>query len=512
MNFTCPSCKKEFDASRPDTGEALHCPDCRYTWADTDSTVLDANRTQKSDSIQAGRVLAGFRVEELVGRGAMGVIYRATQLSLDRMVALKVLPSAFADNEKFVDRFHKESGALSALSHPNVVTIFDRGHVGRTYFFVMEYVDGPSLRDVLEGPIDVQQFLRVAKGCAAALSYAHEQGVVHRDIKPSNIMLTSRGEVKIADFGLAGIMRQEQADASTGRPTVMGTPAYMSPEQKRDSLRVDGRSDIFSAGVVFYEALAGMKPAQPLDRLPSAMIDSADPRLDSVVERCLKEKPEDRYQSAQELLADLERFESELRRAPSCPACGKDNPVRAQTCLHCGADLDEIFDVCPECMGKNRREVRRCLHCGADLERGRTIITQKVSLMLEQADKLRLGGNFSEALQILDEVDTIEGRAFEEERHRAEMLREKTRTERLNAARTAYREGRRMLSERRFREAIDLFKAVPPDIKDTTKEVEATRQLQARFAAEMRARSTTNLVLIISLVVAVVIVLLALVF
>ncbi len=512
MNFTCPSCKKEFEASRPDTGQAVKCPDCRYTWADTDSTILDVNRTQKTDSLEAGRVLAGFRVDALIGRGAMGVIYRATQLSLDRTVALKVLPSAFADNEKFVDRFHKESGALSALSHPNVVTIFDRGHVGRTYFFVMEYVDGPSLRDVLEGPIDVDQFVRVAKGCAAALSYAHEQGVVHRDVKPSNIMLTSRGEVKIADFGLAGIMRQEQADASTGRPTVMGTPAYMSPEQKRDSLRVDGRSDIFSAGIVFYEALAGMKPILPLDRPPSTIADTADPRLDPIVARCLKEKPDERYQSAQELLADLERFESELKRAPGCPSCAKESPVRATTCVHCGADLDEIFDLCPECMGKNRKEVRRCLHCGADLERGRTIITQKVSLMLEQADKLRLGGNFSEALEILDEVDTIEGRAFEEERHRAERLREMTVSERLKAARTAYREGRRMLSERRFREAIEMFKSVPADIKDTTKEIEATRQLQARFAAEMRARSTTNLLLIISLVVAVVIVLFAFVF
>jgi ribosomal protein L37AE/L43A/predicted Ser/Thr protein kinase len=509
MNFACPSCGKEFEAVRPESGHAVQCPACRYTFADTDSTILDISPPPKSDSLEAGRVLAGFRVEELIGRGAMGVIYRATQLSLDRIVALKVLPGAFADNEKFVDRFHKESGALSALSHPNVVTIFDRGHVGRTYFFVMEYVDGPSLRDVLEGPIDVYQFLRIAKGTAAALSYAHEQGVVHRDIKPSNIMLTSRGEVKIADFGLAGIMRQEMADASTGRPTVMGTPAYMSPEQKRDSLRVDGRTDIYSAGVVFYEALAGMKPDIPLSRPPSALAASADPRLDPIVDRCLKEVPGERYQSAQELLSDLEHFEADLRRAPPCPSCGKNNPVRAEVCTHCGADLEELFDVCPECMGRNRREVRRCLHCGADLERGRTIITQKVTLMLEQADKLRLGGNYTEALQILNEVDSIEGRAFEEERQRATLLKEKTVSERIKAARTAYREGRRMLAERRFREAIELFKSVPADIKDTAKEVEMARQMQATLAAQMRSQATTNLVLLaVGLVMIVVIALL----
>jgi predicted Ser/Thr protein kinase len=506
MNFTCPSCATEFEAERPKGGHAVQCPSCRYTFADEDSTILDLNPPPKTDSLEAGRVLAGFRVEEAIGRGAMGVIYKATQLSLDRIVALKVLPTAFADNEKFVDRFHKESGALSALSHPNVVTIFDRGHVGRTYFFVMEYVDGPSLRDVLEGPTDVYQFVRLAKGTAAALAYAHEQGVVHRDIKPSNIMLTSRGEVKIADFGLAGIMREEQADASTGRPTVMGTPAYMSPEQKRDSLRVDGRSDLFSAGIVFYEALAGVKPEMPLTRPPSSIAPTADPRLDPIVERCLKESPDDRFQSAQELLLDLERFEADLRRAPPCPSCGENNPVRAEVCTHCGADLEELFDVCPECMGKNRRDVRRCLHCGADLERGRTIITQKVTLMLEQADKLRLGGNFAEALQILDEVDTIEGRAFEEERQRAQLLRQTTTAERTKAAKTAYREGRRMLAERRFREAIDLFKAVPADIRDTTKEIEAARRLQAEMAAQMRSQAHTNLALLILGLVAIVVV------
>jgi predicted Ser/Thr protein kinase len=511
MKFTCPSCKREFDASRPDTGQAVRCPDCRYTWADTDSTILDLEQQPRGDVLAPGRVLAGFRVEELIGRGAMGVIYRATQLSLDRTVALKVLPAAFADNERFVDRFHKESGALSALSHPNVVTIFDRGHVGRTYFFVMEYVDGPSLRDVLEGPIDVHQLVRIAEGCAAALSYAHEQGVVHRDIKPSNIMLTSRGEVKIADFGLAGIMRQEQADASNGRPTVMGTPAYMSPEQKRDSLRVDGRSDIFSIGIVFYEALAGMKPVLPLDRLPSAVAQTADPRLDPIVERCLKESPDERYQTAGDLLADLKHFEDELNRAPHCPACGKYNPVRSLVCVHCGADMDEIFDLCPECMGKNRKEVRRCLHCGADLERGRTIVTQRVALMLEQADKLRLGGNFTEALELLNDLDGIEGRAFEEERSRATLLRQKTVSERLRAAKTAYREGRRMLSERRFREAIDLLKSVPADIKDTSKEVAAARQMQAQLAAQVRSQGITNLVLIgVMFVVIVVIVLVVL--
>ncbi len=514
MEFICPSCKGAFEAARPDSGEVLRCPHCEYRFADDDPTVVDEAQPLRADNLPPSTNVAGFRVDELIGRGSMGVVYRATQLSLDRTVALKVLPPNFADNEKFVERFYEESGALSALNHPNIVTIYERGHMGKTYFFAMEYVDGPPLRDMLEEPLDVRALLHIAKGTASALSYAHARGVVHRDVKPSNIVLNSRDEVKIADFGLAGLIRQDSSvsEAGSTHAAVMGTPAYMSPEQKQNSLAVDGRSDIFSAGVVFYEAMAGQKPEIPLERSPSEVEPTADPRLDPIVARCLEQKAEDRYQTADELLADLERISAEIADAPCCHECGTLNPVRFEVCKECGADLDELFDICPECKGKNRREVRACLHCGTDLEKGRTLITSKVTMMLDQADQLRLNGNYIEALDILEEVQAIEGRAFEAERERARVLRKTTVAERLRQAKSDYAEARRLVQQGRFQEAIELFERVPADIKDTTKEIQTARELKARLAAELRNQSTTNLILLLlCLVLAIVVVLLAVV-
>jgi hypothetical protein len=219
-----------------------------------------------------------------------------------------------------------------------------------------------------------------------------------------------------------------------------------------------------------------------------------DTRLDRIVAKCLQVSPDDRYQNAGDLLADLESFEAELQRAPRCPTCGKLSPVRFQRCMYCDENLERFFDVCPECKHKNRREVRHCLRCGVDLEKGRTLISDKVSMMLDQADRLRLNADFDQALHILDEVQTVEGRAFEAHRQRALTLREKTVEDRREAAKRSYEEGKRLAREHRFREAIELFKSVPPDIKDTAGAIKAALQLQARLAAERKSATTTNLI------------------
>jgi hypothetical protein len=164
--------------------------------------------------------------------------------------------------------------------------------------------------------------------------------------------------------------------------------------------------------------------------------------------------------------------------------------------MYCEENLERFFDLCPECKHKNRREVRRCLRCGVDLEKGRTLVSDRVSMMLDQADRLRLNTHFDEALRMLDEVGTVEGRAFEPQRQRAESLRQNTIAERREAAKRAYDEGRRLVRERRFREAIERFKSVPPDIKDTTKAIDDALQLQARIAAERKSASVTNLIIV----------------
>ncbi|MFO7957903.1 MAG: protein kinase [Candidatus Brocadiia bacterium] len=498
MKFHCPNCEAAFDADPPEEDELLQCPECGSRFEDPDRTVLDEQGPLAAEGLLPGKRLGGFVIEERIGFGGMGEVYKATQLSLDRIVALKVLPPAFAERPLFVRRFYEESTALSALNHPNIVTIYERGNVGKFYYFAMEYVDGMPLHLITWSPADVQQFLNVAKGTAAALSYAQERGVVHRDIKPANIMLSHRNEVKITDFGLASLMADEQGrleDAADG-PVAMGTPAYMSPEQREDAAAVDGRSDIFSAGLVFHELMTGRRPEIPLEAPPSEIHQMADPRLDPIVTHCLQEDPEDRYQHAGELLQDLEEFERELMGAPPCPECQRLNPVRSQTCIYCGADLEELFDICPECKRKNRREVRHCLYCGVDLEKGRTIMSRKMGMMLDQADRLRLDGNYSEALEMLEEVQDIEGRVVEHERQRARSLHESIVMEREETAVKAYEEAMRLLKLQRFREAIELFKRVPEDIRDTSREIEKARQLQARLAAERRSQATTNLILI----------------
>jgi hypothetical protein len=498
MKFTCPACAKQFEAGRPTQDERLRCSACGHEFADPDATVADELGPLAAGGLSAGKELAGFRIEDKVGTGAMGEVYKATQLSLNRTVALKVLPTAFADRPAFVQRFYQESMALSALNHPNIVTIIDRGNIGRIYFFVMEYVEGSTLAQLMSRHFDVEEVVRIAQGTARALEYAHKHGVVHRDIKPSNIMLTAELEVKIADFGLAGLIAQERKVLESGseRPRRMGTPAYMSPEQKADPIAVDGRTDIFAAGVVLHELIARKRPDIPLRQMPSEPCEDADPRLDPIIAKCLQVAPEERYQDAADLLADLDRFAAELARAPRCPKCGKLGPVRALQCVHCGQDLDQFFDLCPECKHKNRRDVRHCLACGADLEKGRTLVSSRVSLVLDQADRLRLNANFDEGLRVLSEVQGVEGRAFEAHRHRADVLRDRILAERRQAAQRAYTEAKRLVREQRFAEAIQLFQSVPKDLKDTTKAVKSTLQLQARIAAGRRAQTVTNLIFI----------------
>jgi len=498
MKFCCPNCQTRFEADAPEKGELLQCPECGSRFEDPDQTVLDEQGPLAAEGLLPGKRLGGFVIEDRIGFGGMGEVYKATQLSLDRIVALKVLPPAFAERPLFVRRFYEESTALSALNHPNIVTIYERGNVGRFYYFAMEFVDGMPLHLITWNPADVQQFLNVAKGTAAALSYAQERGVVHRDIKPANIMLSRRNETKITDFGLASLMADDKGreEGSSHRPVAMGTPAYMSPEQKKDPGAVDSRTDIFSTGMVFYELLTGRRPDVPLETPPSQVHQMPDPRLDHIVVRCLQQDPEDRYQSAGELLHDLEEFERELLGAPPCPECGRLNPVRSEVCIYCGADLEELFDICPECKRKNRREVRYCLYCGVDLEKGRTIMSRKVGMMLDQADRLRLDGNHNEALEMLEEVQGIQGRVVEHERQRAKSLHETILMERRETAEKAYQEAARLLKLQQFREAIELFKRVPQDIRDTSGEIKRAKRLQARLAAERRSQATTNLILI----------------
>ncbi len=220
----------------------------------------------------------------LIGKGGMGVVYKARQKRLDRLVALKILAPAFGQDPAFAERFHREARAMGMLNHPHIVAVHDFGQTNGLYYFVMEFVDGVNLRRPLEmGKLSPEQALAIVPQICDALQYAHNAGVVHRDIKPENILLDKSGRVKIADFGLAKLTGQTQDVTLTGAGQVMGTPHYMAPEQLEHPQAVDHRADIYSLGVVFYQMLTGELPIGRF-ALPSRKV-QVDVRLDEVVLR-----------------------------------------------------------------------------------------------------------------------------------------------------------------------------------------------------------------------------------
>ena len=256
-----------------------------------------------------------FAIRRLIGRGGMGAVYEVRQVELDRTVALKILPPEIGGRPGFSDRFAREAKALAKLNHPGIVTLHEFGQVDGLHFILMEYVDGASLRDLLEhGRISPREALAIVPQICDALQYAHDHGIIHRDIKPENILLDRLGRVKVADFGLAKLAEatDETAAASTAGAAshfteigkVMGTPSYMAPEQLSSPGQVDHRADIYALGVVFYQMLTGQLPDKSLEA-PSTKV-RLDVRLDEVVMRALQEKPELRFQQASVMKTQVE--------------------------------------------------------------------------------------------------------------------------------------------------------------------------------------------------------------
>jgi len=272
-----------------------------------------------------GQTLGHYRIVEQVGAGGMGVVYRARDTRLDRDVALKLLPAGALSDEAARRRFRNEALALSKLSHPNIATVFDFDSQGGVDFLVMEYISGIILSEQLRaGALPEKDVVALAAQIAAALEEAHEHGIVHCDLKPSNVAVTSKGRVKVFDFGLAQILHPSvDVEATEIAPDTdaAGTLPYMAPEVLRGK-PPDARSDTWSLGVMLYEMLAGKPPFQAetgfalasriLRDAPAPLARHVPPELQLVVGRCLEKDPAKRYQRAADLLADLEHFPSEL--------------------------------------------------------------------------------------------------------------------------------------------------------------------------------------------------------
>ena len=342
---TCPKCGA---AVASDTGNRL-CPGCLLKTATNDSSPNAAVAPTFVTPVGAkhgfvppaaselNALFPSLEILELIGRGGMGAVYRARQPDLDRMVAVKILPREIQGDPAFGERFLREARTLAKLNHPNIVAVYDFGQIGDLFYFVMEFVDGVTLRDTISaGKVKPEEALRIIPCLCDALQFAHEEGVIHRDIKPENILLDKRGRVKIADFGLAKLINGNNSDEHnlTGTHQVMGTVKYMAPEQMSTSKNVDHRADIYSLGVVFYELLTGELPMGWFAP-PSKRVD-VDVRMDAVVLRALEAEPSRRYQHASEVKSAVEAL-SAANHVPATPLA----PVATGNAVRLHKLLDE---------------------------------------------------------------------------------------------------------------------------------------------------------------------------
>jgi eukaryotic-like serine/threonine-protein kinase len=278
--------------------------------------------------------ISGYSIEKSIGEGGMGVVYKARQVSMDRVVALKVLSEKFSSNTEFIDRFIREARSAGRLNHPNVIHVHDVSKTAGRYFFSMEFIDGPTIKKLLKdkGVLPPKQSLEIVTQAARALEFAHENGIVHRDVKPDNIMLTSEGVVKLGDLGIAKSFDDGGREEDAQRNRVFGTPHYMSPEQALGKA-IDRRADVYSLGATFYHMLTGKTPFSGKsvpDILKAHVQDSLEPiqhlndkvpeQICFVVERMMAKTPDKRYENMTRLLEDLEKAidadDAEIKRIP----------------------------------------------------------------------------------------------------------------------------------------------------------------------------------------------------
>jgi protein kinase-like protein len=458
--------------------------------------------------IQSGPRIPGFAIEQTLGAGAAGRVYRARQASSDRVVALKLLPRDVAQRKPFVERFYDETTAVLSLQHPNIAAVIDRGHAGQAYYLVTELVHGPTLADPSTRDPGAVQLLHIGMGVASALTHAHARGVVHGNIRPANIMMSRHGAVKVTDFDLARLtaIGTEPLAPGAGPPTdaAVDALAYAAPEQIRDAASADDRADIYALGVVLYELATQRRPISAQPTPPSEISAAADPRMDPILTRCLQLHPDDRYQAATELLADLEALSWSLQAAPDCPGCAQATPVRAERCPLCDRDLAALFDACPGCKRSNRVELHRCLYCDQDLVSRRTTVGRKIALMLDSADDLCRRERFDQALQTLREVRHLEAHASEEQRRRAESLRHATLSARRRAASERFVQARSLARRGAFGQSIALLKSISPDLRDTTREIEALCRRRRSALAHRRVAILARMALLIAGIIAVI--------
>ncbi|MGB8951226.1 MAG: serine/threonine-protein kinase [Candidatus Aminicenantales bacterium] len=332
-----------------------------------------------------GRMVGKYKILGEIGRGGMGVVYKALQVSLNRTVALKMLPSQMAISREFLERFQREARILARLAHQNIVHIYDLEEMDGAFFIVMEYIEGQSLAEIIsrQSPLSLSMAKKVGLGAASALSVAHKAGIIHRDVKPENIMIDQHGEVKVMDFGIA---RAADETFKTRAGIKLGTPEYMSPEQAK-GMDVDEQSDIYSLGIVLYEMATGKVPFSAQDSLaialkhvqeppvpPSLLCPSIYKDFEKIILKTLEKDRALRFKNADELCRALRKIDV----PEEAETIAFRSPLAFLYCPQCGESLKEDFLRCPECGLVVRRQCpfcqgifdaihRVCPHCSQEL-------------------------------------------------------------------------------------------------------------------------------------------------
>ncbi len=334
----CPQCGAPLPKDAP---QGL-CPRCLMGQMLQPSGVLGGDQDTLGsaalpplDPAELAPLFPQLEILACLGRGGMGVVYKARQKTLNRLVALKLLAPERADDPSFAERFTREAQALAALNHPHIVDVYDFGQTGGFYFLLMEYVDGVNLRQLLQSRrLTPKEALSIVPPICEALQCAHDHGIVHRDIKPENLLMDKAGTVKIADFGIAKLIGRTSASEADGSESsaahaktdgladadhslAFGTPDYAAPEQHEGGAALDHRADIYSLGVVLYEMLTGERPTAAMEA-PSRRV-QVDIRIDEIVLRALQTKPELRFATAADFQAEVESAAASAATIASSP-------------------------------------------------------------------------------------------------------------------------------------------------------------------------------------------------
>jgi len=404
LSLNCPKCGGAVNVPIEEDVQEYVCTHCGET-----NSLHDALGLQKDyQDPLIGAVISEWEIQEKVGEGGFGTVYRAFDKNLQRSVAMKVMLPSLTSNLEFVQKFIREAITAAQLNHPNIVGIHrvGRDEERNLHFLVMEFLSGKTLSDIIDesGEFALDEAISIVSQCSDALAVAHDKNIIHRDIKPENLMMDSAGVVKITDFGLAKTMSTDMKSTK-----VMGTPHYMSPEQF-EGKAVDGRTDIYSLGVTFYYMLTKAKPYEGtntvqiiysiLTQEPKPVIDlnpEVPEEIWRIIKKMIAKDAADRYENFREVCHDLAAFsEGAQAQKVTCPKCEASNVRGRRFCRECGTSLQIR---CPHCGSEEMAGTRHCGECGANVEN-----LLKIRENLGRGEKLRAFGDLKRALGFYQEI------------------------------------------------------------------------------------------------------------